>query len=162
MSVHVQGNSHIFNIRVFSYDWCVLLKANSSNTLCNKGMALALIQNLLLYIDLTDSPHLVFPISYHFSLHSQNQYARWAWRSHIKVLAESFPSWVHFLGLSTVLEFTFQVRSKQLIKESNSEWMPTPNCMSGWETLRSNFKVESPSSTGIPVLRLQSDATSNC
>ncbi len=28
--------------------------------------------------------------------------------------------------------------------------MPTPNCMSG----RSNFKIESPSSMGIPVLRV--------
>ena len=33
--------------------------------------------------------------------------------------------------------------------------MPTPNCISGRETLRSNFKIEFPSSTGIPVLRVQ-------
>ena len=33
--------------------------------------------------------------------------------------------------------------------------MPTPNnCISGWETLHSNFKIESHSSTGIPVLRV--------
>ncbi len=32
--------------------------------------------------------------------------------------------------------------------------MPTPNCMSGWEIPRSNFKMRSPSSTGVPVLRV--------
>ncbi len=32
--------------------------------------------------------------------------------------------------------------------------MPTPNCISGRETLRSNFKIESPSSTGTPLLRV--------
>ncbi len=34
------------------------------------------------------------------------------------------------------------------------KWMPTPNCIPGQETLRSNFKKESPSSMGIPVLRV--------
>ncbi len=33
--------------------------------------------------------------------------------------------------------------------------MSTPNCISGRETLCSNFKIESPSSTGIPVFRVQ-------
>ncbi len=42
-------------------------------------------------------------------------------------------------------------------KKSNSEWMPTPNCISGHEPLRSNFKKESPSSTGILVLRVYCD-----
>ncbi len=32
--------------------------------------------------------------------------------------------------------------------------IPTPNCISGWETPRSNFKMKSPSSTGVPVLRV--------
>ncbi len=52
-------------------------------------------------------------------LHSQNQYACWGRRFHLKVLAESFPFWVQFCeviqsGLSTVMEFTFQVRRKLL------------------------------------------------
>ena len=33
---------------------------------------------------------------YEFITHSQNQYARWGRRFHLKVLAASFPSWVQF------------------------------------------------------------------
>ncbi len=44
---------------------------------------------------------------------------------------------------------------QQLRMKSNSEWNTTPNCISGRKTLRSNFKIQSPSSTGIPVLRVQ-------
>ena len=33
------------------------------------------------------------------SIHSQNWYARWGWRFHFEVLAESFPSWVQFCGV---------------------------------------------------------------
>ncbi len=40
------------------------------------------------------------------------------------------------------------------VASGNTEWIPTPNCISGRETPHSNFKMESPSSTGVPVLRV--------
>ncbi len=54
------------------------------------------------------------------------------------------------------LLLTWKVNSITVDNKSGgfSEWTPTPNYISGQETLRSNFKIESPSSTGIPVLRM--------
>ncbi len=63
-------------------------------------------------------------IKSHPTLHSPNWYSRWGRRLYFKVAAECFLSWdtirggvsfrIRFHLLSTVMEFTFQVRSKLL------------------------------------------------